>query len=198
MSEEVFNKNEADGLCQRIIDRLGRRQEKIDRMAEMERAERRSHLRPMTVILAIAACLVVAFLISPLWRTTVSPLDELGIAAPSMDNYRASIPELTEITQLIEAKNYDMALEKTAKALSSSDVKLEELDFASAVSDDDGLLYEAETERVYNSELRWTYIYLLVRTNDKKEARHQLKLYLKHPKDCEHLDEARELQKALK
>ena len=198
MSEEVFNKQEADGLCRRIIDRLGLRQEKIDRMAEMERAEHRVRLRPMAVILAIAACLVVAFLISPLWRSTLSPLDELGIEAPSTENYRASTPELTEITQLMEAQRYDEALAQAEKALSHSDVKLDELEFASAVSDDDGLLYEAETERVYNSELRWTYIYLLVRTNKTKEARRQLKLYLKHPQDCEHLDEAKALQKALK
>ena len=198
MEDEKFNLHEADELDRRIIERLGERQMKLYRMAEMERGAKRMNLRPLAVALSVAACLAVAFLISPLWRSSLSPLDELGIAAPSMENYRAAQPELTEIMQLIEAQRYDEALAQAEKALGRSDVKLEELDYASATCDDEAIAYEAAEERVYNSELRWTYIYLLVRAEKNKEARRQLKIYLKYAKDAEHEDEARALLEKIK
>jgi hypothetical protein len=198
MEDERFILHEADELDRRIIERLGERQAKLDRMAEMERGAKRTNLRPLAVALSVAACLAVVFLISPLWRSSLSPLDELGIAAPSMENYRAAQPELTEIMQLIEAQRYDEALAQAEKALGRSDVKLEELDYASATSGDEAVAYEAAEELVYNSELRWTYIYLLVRAEKNKEARRQLKIYLKDSKDAEHEDEARALLEKIK
>lgn len=198
MENERFDRSEADELDKRIIERLGQRQTKLERMAEMEREATRTNLRPLLVALGVAACLAVAFLISPLWQSSLSPLDELGIAAPSAENYRAAQPELTEIAQLIEAQRYDEALTKAEKALCRSDVKLEELEEASAICDDEALDYEAEEERVYNGELRWTYIYLLVRADKNKEARHQLKLYLKDAKDVAHRDEAKALLEKIK
>lgn len=197
MENERFNRSEADDLDKKIIERLGARQEKLDRMAEMEQTARRAKLRPMAVVMAIAGLVVVAFLLTPLWRTTVSPLEELGIGAPAMENYRAATPEANEIAQLIEAKDYTKALTLAEKALSASDVKLEELDYALAAAEDEAMEYEAEAERAYNSELRWTYIYLLVQTGDRKEAKSQIRKYLKSPFSGEHAQEAEALKKIL-
>ena len=55
-----------------------------------------------------------------------------------------------------------------------------------------------EEEQLANSELRWTYIYLLVCTGDRREAIKQLKIYLKQKEFCEHEVEAKRLLKELK
>lgn len=204
MSEEVFSRKDADELTRRIADRLGERQQKIDRMAEWESAEQRAggltvSLRPILAVLAVAACLVVALVVIAPWRSTVSPLDELGIGAPTFEEFRAPVPELSEITGLIESKNYADALPKVEAALEHSDRELRGLEMALLDTDDEILAYAEETEQMMNGELRWAYIYLLVREERNEDALSELKRYLKLPaRVCTHRDEAKALQKAIK
>ena len=197
MNEEVFIRTEADELDLLIADRLGERQRKLDRMAVWERPARNVQLRPVMVALAIAACLVVAFVVIAPWKTTISPWDELGLEPPSREALRAATPDMAEITQLIEAQNYDAAIVKTEQALAQSDRELRVLSDALLGGEDDELLYEEEMEQLHNSELRWTYIYLLLRMERNEDARAELKQYLKY-KDAPHRAEAKELLKLIK
>ena len=59
--------------------------------------------------------------------------------------------------------------------------------------DDDAVRYDQEMERAVNSELRWIYIYLLIKQGHKKDAKKQIKVYLKYPDFCEHEVEAKAL-----
>ncbi len=197
MTEEVFIRKDADALDLLIADRLGERQRKLDRMATWERPARSVQLRPVMAALAIAACLAVAFVVIAPWKTTISPWDELGLESPSSETLRAATPDMAEITQLIEAQNYDEAIVKTEQALAQSDRELRILSDALLGGEDDELLYEEEMEQLNNDQLRWTYIYLLVRAERHDDASAELKRYLKN-KRAEHREEAKALLRKLK
>ena len=196
MTEEVFIRKYADALDLLIADRLGERQRKLDRMAAWERPARNIQLRPMMAALAIAACLAVALVVVAPWKTTTSPWNELGLDAPNVETLRSATPEMAEISQLIRDENYDAALAATEVALAQSDRELRILNDALVSGDDDILLYEADAEQLNNDQLRWTYIYLLVRAERNDDARIQLKRYLKH-KGAEHREEAKALLKKI-
>lgn len=196
MSEEVYVKQEADELTNRIADRLGERQQKLERMAEWEHTSHKSKVRPIYWIGAAAACVAVLLLMMPFWKTT-NAWDDLGLDVPSMTEYRAAIPEISSIMQMIDDKDYSSALEKTRQALERSDWMVEATEELVAGWDDEEMIYELEQEVVKNSEIRWTYIYLLVKTGKKREAKKQLKRYIKSDPYCEHLEEAQTLLNAL-
>lgn len=111
---------------------------------------------------------------------------------------RSASTDITEIKDLMDKPDYQNALEKTAKALKHSDMEIKELDDVSYVWADEGMRYEEETELQMNSELRWTYVYLLLKCGNNKEAKKQLKLYLKHEEYAAHVDEAKVLLASLK
>lgn len=204
MSEEVFNRQDADELTLLIADRLGERQKKLDRMAAWEqglekgRAERRRTWVPVTVsFLAIAACVVVAFVVVRPWDSNV--LDELGIGAPEFEDYRGDMPELPEIQQLISAGKYDEALIRVERALEVSSTEVRDMEWGVAYADDDELQYILDEMTMANGELRWARIYILVRQGDEAGALQELRRYLKMPSRLlRHVDEARALRKALK
>lgn len=198
MNEEVFVKNEADGLTARIAYRLGERQQKLERMAAWERHTASGKMRPLFLTVAIAACVAALLLFSPFWRSGTSPIDELGIAAPTLTEYRAASPEMTEIAQLLEKENFDEALQKSEKALRKSDDMIKELyAVAEMWGDDEAVLYDLNLEQTANSELRWTYIYLLVKQGRNRDAKKELKRYLKTPEYCEHEADAKALLEKL-
>ena len=198
MNEEKFVKAEADATTLLIAARLGERKRKIGRMAEMEHGfagrGRRRHLYVRTLL---AACVLAALLVWPIYRMQMSPIDRLGIAPPTMTEYRAANADMAEITSLMGKKNYDAALAKTRHALEKSDRAIRELCDLTSDWDDEELAYEEELEKTANSELRWTYIYLLVRLDKGQEAKVQLKLYLKDKRHCEHRAEAAALLKEI-
>lgn len=200
MEEDVFVRAEADGLTRRIADRLGERQQKLEQMEEWERqltaTNRKTRLRPLYAVMAVAACIAAVVLLWPTGQR--SPLDELGIAAPELTEFRGASPETERIEQFIKEENYEKALAQAKKALKNSDLAIYELEGVPELWDDpDEAQYEEQAERLHNAELRWTYIYLLVHTKNYSEARKQLRLYLKQ-EPCEHGQEARELLKRIK
>ena len=192
--EERFERKEADALTLRIIDRLGERQQKLDCMAEWERSAQHRPLRPTLALLAIAACIAAVIIVQSPWQSR-SSWEELGLESPVSESFRAATPDLAEINQLIEAKNYDKALAKTEQALAQSDSELSMLSDVAAT--DEELLYEKEAEQLNNQQLRWTCIYLLVQTERIEAACSQLEIYLQQ-KDCPHRSEAQKLLKKLK
>ncbi len=197
MDENVFKRETADQLTNRIADRLGERQQKLEQMAEWERTSSKPKVKPLYYFSAIAACVVVVVLLWP--ASELSPIEELGIDVPTMTEYRAASPDVTRIGELIEKEKYAEALVLTEKVLINSDKVIEELGSIPEMWDnEEEMLYEDELERVKNSELRWTYIYLLVQLGRNKEACKELKTYLKEPQYCEHEEEAKRLLEKLK
>ena len=196
MNEEKFNHNAADADTMLIVARLGERKRKLERMAEMEhRMARRTTTRLYTSIISAVALLILVFV--PLWRMQISPLDKTGISQPTFSDYRGGNADIAEITKLMNRQDYKQALTVTKKALHTSDIALKDLYGQDVELDDEELVYEEELERNNNSELRWTYIYLLVKLDDVKEARRQLHKYLKAKNYCQHQAEAKALLKEI-
>ena len=195
MNEEKFNPNVADGDTMLIVARLGERKRKLERMAEMEqRMARRTTARLYTsIVSAMAAVVLLTLVLVPLWRMQISPLDKTGISQPTFSDYRSGNADIAEITKLMNRQDYKQALTVTKKALHNSDIALKDLYGKDVEFDDEELVYEEELERNTNSELRWAYIYLLVKLDDVKEARRQLHKYLKAKDYCQHQAEAKAL-----
>lgn len=195
MNEEKFNPNVADADTMLIVARLGERKRKLERMAEMEqRLARRTTARLYTsIVSAMAAVILLTLVLVPLWRMRISPLDKTGISQPKFSDYRSGNADIAEITKLMNRQDYKQALTVTKKALHTSDIALKDLYGKDVEFDDEELVYEEELERNTNSELRWAYIYLLVKLDDVKEARRQLHKYLKAKDYCQHQAEAKAL-----
>lgn len=195
MNEENFNPNVADADTMLIVARLGERKRKLERMAEMEqRLARRTTARLYTsIVSAMAAVVLLTLVLVPLWRMQISPLDKTGISQPKFSDYRSGNADIAEITKLMNRQDYKQALTVTKKALHTSDIALKDLYGKDVEFDDEELVYEEELERNTNSELRWAYIYLLVKLDDVKEARRQLHKYLKAKDYCQHQAEAKAL-----
>ena len=195
MNEEKFNPNVADGDTMLIVARLGERKRKLERMAEMEqRMVRRTTARLYTsIVSAMAAVILLTLVLVPLWRMQISPLDKTGISRPTFSDYRSGNADIAEITKLMNRQDYKQALTVTKKTLHTSDIALKDLYGKDVEFDDEELVYEEELERNTNSELRWAYIYLLVKLDDVKEARRQLHKYLKAKDYCQHQAEAKAL-----
>lgn len=195
MNEEKFNPNAADADTMLIVARLGERKRKLELMAEMEqRLARRTTARLYTsIVSAMAAVVLLTLVLVPLWRMQISPLDKTGISQPTFSDYRSGNADIAEITKLMNRQDYKQALTVTKKALHTSDIALKDLYGKDVEFDDEELVYEEELERNNNSELRWAYIYLLVKLDDVKEARRQLHKYLKAKDYCQHQAEAKAL-----
>lgn len=195
MNEEKFNPNVADADTMLIVSRLGERKRKLERMAEMEqRLARRTTARLYAgIVSAMAAVILLTLVLVPLWRMQISPLDKTGISQPTFSDYRSGNADIAEITKLMNRQDYKQALTVTKKALHTSDIALKDLYGKDVEFDDEELVYEEELERNTNSELRWAYIYLLVKLDDVKEARRQLHKYLKAKDYCQHQAEAKAL-----
>lgn len=199
MNEEKFNPNVADADTMLIVARLGERKRKLERMAEMEqRLARRTTARLYTsIVSAMAAVVLLTLVLVPLWRMQISPLDKTGISQPTFSDYRSGNADIAEITKLMNRQDYKQALTVTKKALHTSDIALKDLYGQDVELDDEELVYEKELEGNNNSELRWAYIYLLVKLDDVKEARRQLHKYLKAKDYCQHQAEAKALLKEI-
>lgn len=195
MNEEKFNPNVADADTMPIVARLGERKRKLERMAEIEhRLARRTTARLYTsIVSAMAAVVLLTLVLVPLWRMQISPLDKTGISQPTFSDYRSGNADIAEITKLMNRQDDKQALTVTKKALHTSDIALKDLYGKDVEFDDEELVYEEELERNTNSELRWAYIYLLVKLDDVKEARRQLHKYLKAKDYCQHQAEAKAL-----
>lgn len=148
----------------------------------------------LLVVVCIAGCIVLVIQ----WASPTSPLDDLNIAPPTMLHREAASPDDDETGDLPGTTDYAQALAQAEAALRQSDMSINELCGIAASWADEDLLDDEEAEMTKNSELRWTYIYLLVRMDRHAEARKQLKRYLKNEQYCEHLDEAKALLHALR
>lgn len=194
MSEERFNPMAQDQLDRLIIRQLGERQYILDRMQELDRANNAT-LGKRHLFFAIAACVLIAFLLFPNIMKTSSPLDTAGINPPELESYRNADEDVTEIILLMEGEEYDAVLSKLKTIINEYDaqeksIRTDELD--------DEQLYEYQYGCLKNAELRWTYIYLLVHEKQYDEAKLQIQKYLKQKNFADHVEEAKRLLKEIK
>lgn len=194
MEENIYNGHGCDKIEQRIVDRLGNRQNKIEKMSSWEQAAG-NRVRRLYTVLSVAACLAVAFISTNLLQGG-SAIEELGIAAPRMEQFRAAVPELAKVEQLINDGEYYKALDIAGAALEKSNKEVMALEKNSFPGDEEWE-YEYAGERLLNSELRWAYIYLLVMVERDDTAVEQLKIYLQDTAYCNHREEAEALLNVL-
>ncbi len=184
-----------DKLEQLIIDRLGERKRKLDRMQKWERN------RPVSIgrkwATGVAACITIAIVMAPFVVPTSSPLDELGIEY-SATVFRAASEEAEEIDRLIESGQYGEALTYVDKLIEENEGHIGQTEVPTEKAEADERDYEIGMYRVQISELRWVRIYLLTRMEQYKEAEKELHIYLQDKKHGEHSRDAELLKKALK
>lgn len=190
------NNIEINPELQRLItERLEEHERKLKRLREMEHTRKKREMKRYLSVVAIVASVLSLFVFFPINQS--SPLDELNIQ-PSTMTFRNASPEISEISRLIEGEEYSAAIAKTEKALKASDEKIWLIKDTKELYDDEESLYEEQMEYTNNSELRWMYIYALVKEGREKDAIKQLKLYLKRPQYCHNIEEAKALLKLLK
>lgn len=206
MEENDLKKEEADALTLRIIDRLGERQRKMDLMRSFDIKEESSTphvgtriygMKRLLMGVAIAACVAGIIVLIPWSGGSLPVVEELGIEKPTMTEYRAASPNIAEIERLMASEQFQEAAKLAEQELKQSDLTIHEFEGVVEELEDEEMAYEQEAEKVKNSELRWTYIYLLLKTNKKKEARRQLKIYLNNQAYGSHIEEARKLMKEI-
>lgn len=183
-----------DELTCRIARRLGERQDKLQCMQEWERPARKFTLSRTMAVLSAAACVTVILMIVP-WQGK-SPVDALGIR-PDLTGFRSALPQMAEMQRMIEASEYEEAFVLARQLLQQSDAEINEMEADTSVKDEVAE-YEWHIMRTMNSELRWTYIYLLVKTGQNKEALLQLERYIGDVEYAHHGEEAAMLREALK
>lgn len=143
--------------------------------------------------LSVAVCLVI-FLFVSTWRDATDTLFINNIERPTLADYRAASSSTAKIEEAMEHEDYESALKIIDETLAASTQALAQ--FAqSAEIDDEALIYEKDIETVYNYQLRWMHIYVLVSLNRKEEAIKCLRLYV--TKKGEHQEEAKMLLNAL-
>ncbi|MBQ2969103.1 MAG: hypothetical protein IJE15_01760 [Bacteroidaceae bacterium] len=182
-----------DELTQRIAQRLGARQQKLQCMEEWERPTRKLSLPRTMAVVSAAACVALILMMAP-WKG-YSPVDELGIR-PDLTEFRSGMPQMTEIQRLLDASEYGEALRLTGQVLLSSDGEIEGMK-AGVNLQDEMAEYEYRVMREVNSELRWTYIYLLVQAGQNEEALQQLERYIGDAEYAHHGEEAAALREKL-
>lgn len=187
---------QSDELTHLIVSRLAERKYMMEKMQEWGRPARRFPLIKTHVALVAAACVALLVMFAP-WHKT-STIENIGMRQPCITQFRSAAPDLVAIAELLDKQDYDAALIRTEKALRHSDMEIEELSDIPYIWDNEEAQYEEEQELIMNSELRWTYIYLLIKAERIHEASKELKRYLKHPEYAEHTDEARQFLKELR
>lgn len=189
-----------DELTDRIANRLGARQQKLEQMEQWDKTPAKkstTRLRPLFIGLAVAACLAAVVWVAP-WQSSTNPLDELGIGTPEITVYRSASSDAAAINALINDEKYEEALDMVTAALSHSDDEVELAEEYAEAFGDDEAIYDTMLAYQENAQLRWMRIYLLMKLEQKKDAKRELKTYLRYREFAEHVEEAEELRKALK
>lgn len=192
--EIIFNENDKLMVC--ITERLGERQYKMTRITEMEKSARRSLTLTYGGIstMLVAACIACLFVFNPFNSSSV--LDDCNISQPSLSEYRGGAHE-GEIEELMKLHDYFNAMEIAHKQLVESDKEIASMN-KNMLAEDEELQYEMEQIRVANVEIRWMYIYLLVKNGKYEDAITELEIYLRDKAYVNNSDEAERLLNELK
>lgn len=180
-----------------IIDRLGERQRKVERIGAMEKASARGRKRNMSILytaISIAACIALVAIVNPFANDNRR---DFAMTRPDFSTFRAALPELVQVEAFIDAGEYYKALDLVEVKLKESDKNIKYAE-RKPMFDDEEWMYEYKSEKLLNGELRWTYIYLLVMVECDNTAVKELKRYLKDEEFCLHREEAKDMLEALR
>lgn len=186
--------NDVDKL---IIDRLGERQRKVERMDVLEKASARGRKRNMSILytaISIAACIALVAIVNPFANDNRR---DFAMTRPDFSTFRAALPELVQVETLIDAGEYYKAIDLVEVKLKESDNNIKYAE-RKPMFDDEEWMYEYKAEKLLNAELRWTYIFLLVMVECDHTAVKQLKRYLKDEEYCLHREDAKDMLEALR
>ena len=197
MSEEQFYRKDVDALTLRMIERFGKRRQKINQMKEWEAAISQKRSR-IFYVSACAACLVLGLTLTPFFSNYYfSPEDEIHISAPSFTEWRSATDGQQRLSELMQAEKNDSALLLVEELLMKSDSVLESW-YDSAIPINEETEYEHALLTIENEELQWACIYLLLKLDKRQKAVYQLERYLRQAEGGKHLEEAKDLLKVLK
>lgn len=180
-----------------IIDRLGERQRKVERMDVLEKASARGRKRNMSILytaISIAACIALVAIVNPFANDNRR---DFAMTRPDFSTFRAALPELVQVETLIDAGEYYKAIDLVEVKLKESDNNIKYAE-REPMFDDEEWMYEYKAEKLLNAELRWTYIFLLVMVECDHTAVKQLKRYLKDEEYCLHREDAKDMLEALR
>ena len=196
MEKFIDGKHACDDVERLVVDRLAKRQEKLDRIARWESVAK-YRVRALYAAISAAACIAIVFVTGDLFGGSdgSSVIDELGIQAPHMGVFRSAAPEFMVVENYMAEGEYYKALDVAEAALKKSDKTVKAYE-KEPCWDDEEWEYEYKYERLMNSEMRWAYIYLLVIADCEKDAVKELKKYLKDMDYCQHKGEAESMLRA--
>lgn len=178
---------EGDNLARRVVKRQGESSDKRRNIGCCKNVSAKRCYFLSAVIIAVV-CLVVVFFVVPFDSERVAT-DGLGIEQPEFENYRAASPDVVKVERLLDEGEVYEALELAESLLKTSDKKIKQLD-QSPLYDDEEWLYEYQAEKIFNSEMRWVYIYLLVVLECEKDAVRELKRYIADKEYSTNIEEA--------
>lgn len=195
MNKENFT---GDGLDSRIVERLGERNRKLESIAAWERksAKGRYSLYSLYSAVAVAACVALAVMVAPFGNGAGNVIDELGIEQPRFGSLRAASVELAEVERLLDEGLLYEALDMNMALLKESDKEVKAME-NEPLFDDEEWMYEYQALKMYNAELRWNYIYLLVLVDCERDAVKELKKYMRELEYCTHYNDAVRMLRAL-
>ena len=179
---------EGDNLAKRVVEQPDERINKICNTKSCKKISTRRCCFISAVIIAVV-CLAVAFFVVPFGSGTDSAVDELGIEQPEFDAYRAASPDVVKVERLLDEGEVYEALDLAESLLKASDKKIKQHE-QSPLYDDEEWLYEYQAEKIFNSEMRWVYIYLLVVLECERDAVRELKKYIADKEYSTNLEEA--------
>ena len=196
MEKFIDGRHACDDVERLVIDRLAKRQEKLDRIAQWESAAK-YRVRALYAAISAAACIAIVFVAGDLLGGSgcSGVIDELGIQAPRMEVFRSAAPEFMVVENYMADGEYYKALDVAAAALKKSDKTVKNYEKEPCWGDEEWE-YEYKYERLMNSEMRWAYIYLLVVADSEKSAVKELKKYLEDVDYCQHRSEAESMLRA--
>ena len=197
MEKFIDGRHACDDVERLVIDRLAKRQEKLDRIAQWESAAKH-RVRAFNAAISAAACIAIVFVAGDLFGDSgcSGVIDELGIQAPRMEVFRSAAPEFMVVENYMADGEYYKALDVAGVALKKSDKAVKGYEKEPCWGDEEWE-YQYVAEKTLNSEIRWTYIYALIMVESEKMAVKQLKKYLKDEEYCTHKEEAESMLKAL-
>lgn len=143
----------------------------------------------LSAVIIAVVCLVVVLFVAPFNSDKGSVIDDLGLEQPGFENFRAASPDVAKVELLLDEGEEYKALDLAESLLKASDNNIKRME-KSPLYEDEEWLYEYQAEKIYNAELRWIYIYLLVVLECERDAVRELKKYIADKEYCTNLDEA--------
>lgn len=190
--EDKINTEVMDKLDLLIADRLGERDRKMKRIEEWNAPKKGVKTVYVAIsILSVAACLAIVFFAANPWENNLgdSNMSQWKVSL-DMNSFRSADPSKKRIMELMDKEKYEEALRECKDMIVQSDMKLQQQTSNNLGVIDEEQEYENELLTAENEEIRWVYIYLLVKTNEATEALEQLNRYIEGSWAGEHMDEA--------